>query len=126
MNAGQNHNIKRGDRSFENVAQFKYLGTTVTNHRLRVSENRVLRRIFGPKSDEVIEGWRNLHNEELYNLYCSSNIIRTIKSRSMRLAGHLARMGAKRNAYRIFVGKTKGKRPLGIPRIGGRIISNGS
>jgi hypothetical protein len=70
-----------------------------------VFENRVLRRIFGPKRDKVMRGWRKLHNEKLHNLYFSPNIIRMIKSRKMRWAGHVARMGKKRNAYRIFVGK---------------------
>jgi hypothetical protein len=78
-----------------------------------VFENRVLRRIFGPKSVEVTGDWRKLHNEELYNLYSSSNIIRMIKSRRMRWAGHMARMGETRNAYRILVGNPEGKRPLG-------------
>jgi hypothetical protein len=83
-----------------------------------VFENRVLRRIFGPKRDEVIGGWRKLHNEELHNLYSSPSIItcRIIKSKRMRWAGHVARMGEKRNAYRILVGEPKGKRPLGRPR----------
>jgi hypothetical protein len=70
-------------------------------HRLRVFENRVLRRIFGPKRDEVTGGWRKLHNEELQDLYSSPSIIRMIRSRRMRWAGHVARMGEKRNAYRI-------------------------
>jgi hypothetical protein len=81
-----------------------------------VFENRVLRKIFGPKRDEVIRGWRKLHNEELHNLYYSPSIIRIIKSRRMRWAGHVERMGEKRNACRILVGKTEGKRPLGRPR----------
>jgi hypothetical protein len=76
----------------------------------------VLRRIFGPKRGEETEGWRKLHNEEPHNLYSSPSIIRTIKSRRMRLAGHVARMGEKRNAYRILVGKPEGKRPLERPR----------
>jgi hypothetical protein len=76
----------------------------------------VLWRIFGPKRDEVTGGWRKLHNEELHNLYSSPSIIRVIKSRRTRWAGHVARMGEKRNAYRILVGKTEGKRPLGRPR----------
>jgi hypothetical protein len=85
-------------------------------HRLRVFENRLLRRICGPKRDEVTGDWRKLHNEELYNLYYSQNINRMIKSRRMRRAGHVARMGAKRNACGILVGKPEGKRPLGRPR----------
>jgi hypothetical protein len=76
----------------------------------------VLKRIFGPKGDEVIGGWRKLHNEEFHNLYCSPSIIRIIKSRRMRWAGHVARMGEKRNAYRILVEKPEGNRPLGRPR----------
>jgi hypothetical protein len=76
----------------------------------------VLRRIFGLKRDKVMGGWRKLHNEELHNLYSSPSIIRMIKSRQMRWAGHVARMGEKRNAYRILVGEPKGKRPLGRPR----------
>jgi hypothetical protein len=70
-----------------------------------VFENRVLRRISGPKRDEVRESWGKLHNEELHNLYSSPSIIRMIKSRERRWAGHVARMRAKRNAYKIFVGK---------------------
>jgi hypothetical protein len=91
-------------------------------HRLRVFENRVLRRIFGPKRDEVTGGWRQLHNEELHKLYSSPSIIRMIKSRRMRWAGHVARMGAKRNAYRILVGNPEGNRPLGDQDVGGRTI----
>jgi hypothetical protein len=72
-------------------------------------ENRVLKRIFGPRRDEVTEDWRKWHNEQLHNLYSSPNIIRMIKSRRMRWAGHVARMGEKRNAYRILVGKPVGK-----------------
>jgi hypothetical protein len=71
-----------------------------------------LKIIFGPKRDEVLGGWRKLHNEELHNMYCSPCIIRIIKSRSIRWAGNVARMGEKRNAYRISVGKPEGKRPL--------------
>jgi hypothetical protein len=81
-----------------------------------VFENRVLWRIFGPNRDEVTGGWRKLHNEELHNLYSSPSIIRMIKSRRMRLAGYVARIGEKRNAYRILVGNLEGKRPLGRPR----------
>jgi hypothetical protein len=85
-------------------------------HRLRVSENRVLRRIFGPKRDEVTGEWRKLHNEELRELYSSPSIIRIIKSKRIRLTGHVARMGEKRNACRLLVRKPKGKKPLGRPR----------
>jgi hypothetical protein len=74
-----------------------------------VFENRVLRRIFGPERDEVTGEWRKLHNEELYDLNSSPSIIRIIKSRRMRWAGHVARMGEKRNAYRLLVGKPEGK-----------------
>jgi hypothetical protein len=73
----------------------------------------VLRRIFGPKRNEVTGGWRKLHNEELQNLYSSQSIIGIIKSRRMRWAGLVARMGEKRNVYRRLVGKPEGKRPLG-------------
>jgi len=83
---------------------------------LRVFENRVLRRIFEPKRDEVIGGWISLHNEELNDLYCSPNIIRVIKSRRMRWAGHVAPMGEMRGVYRVLVGKPWGTRPLGRPR----------
>jgi hypothetical protein len=85
-------------------------------HKLRLFENKVLRRIFGPKRDEVTGGWRKLHNEELHDLYSSPSIIRIIKSRRMRWAGHVAQMGEKKNAYRLLVGKPEGKRPLGRPR----------
>jgi hypothetical protein len=78
-----------------------------------VFENRVLRRIFGPKKDVVTGEWRKLHNEELRDLYSSPSIIRIIKSRRM---GHVARIGEKRNAYRLLVGKPEGKRPVGRPR----------
>jgi hypothetical protein len=84
--------------------------------------NRVLRKIFGPKRDEVTGDWRKLHNEELHNLNPCPNIIRMIKSRRMRWAGHEVRMGAKRNACRIWVGKPEGKRPLGNQGEGGFTI----
>jgi hypothetical protein len=90
--------------------------TVREEHKLRVFENRVLRRIFGSKRDGVAGGWRKLYNEELHNLYSSTSIIRMIKSRRMRWAGHVARMGEKRNVYRLFVRKPEGKRPLGRPR----------
>jgi hypothetical protein len=78
--------------------------------------NRVLRRIFGPRRDEVTGDWRKLHNEEHHNLYSSPNLIRMIKSRRMRWTGHVARMGATRIAYRILVRKPERKRPLGRRR----------
>jgi hypothetical protein len=82
-------------------------------HRLGVFESRVLRRTFGPKRVEVTGEWRKLHNEELHDLYSSPSIIRIIKARRMRWAGHVARMGEKSNAYRLLVGKPEGRRPLG-------------
>jgi hypothetical protein len=86
--------------------------TLKEEHRLRVLQNRVLRRIFGPKRDAVMEEWRKLHNEELHNLYSLTDIIRQIKSRRMRWTGHVARMGEGRNVYRVLVGKPKGKVPV--------------
>jgi hypothetical protein len=168
----QDWDIKIANTSFQNVSQFRYLGTTVTNqnliqeeikrtlnsgnacyhsaqnllssrllsknlkiriyktiilsvilygcetrsltlreeNRLRVFENRVLRKIFGPKRDEVTGEWRKLHNEELRDLYSSPSIIRIIKSRRMRWVGHVSRMREKRNAYRLLVGKARGKK----------------
>jgi hypothetical protein len=84
--------------------------------RLRVLENKMLRRIFRPKRDEVTGEWRRLHNKELYTLYSSPNINRVIKSRRLRWAGHVARMGERRGAYRVLVGKPEGRRPLERPR----------
>jgi hypothetical protein len=81
-----------------------------------VFENRTLRRIFGPRRDEVTGEWRKLHNEELHDLYSSPSIIRIIKSRRMRWAVHVARKGEKKNTYRLMVGKPEGKKPLGRPR----------
>ena len=83
---------------------------------LRVFENRVLRRIFGPKRDEVTGKWRKIRNEELNYLYSSASIVRMIKSRRMRWAGHVARTGERRGVYRVLVGKPEGKRQLGRPR----------
>jgi hypothetical protein len=81
-----------------------------------VFESKVLRRIFGPKRGEVTGGWRKLYNEELRDLYSSPSIIRIMKPKKMRWAVHVARMREKRNAYRLFLGKPQGKRPLGRPR----------
>jgi hypothetical protein len=85
-------------------------------HRLRVFENRFLRKIFGPKGDEATGEWRKFHSEELHNLYSSPDIIRQVKSRRMRWAGHVARMGEERKVYTVLVGKPEGKRTLGRPR----------
>jgi hypothetical protein len=81
-----------------------------------VFENRVLRRIFGPKRDEVTGEWRKLHSEELHNLYSSPDIIRQIKSRRKRWVGHVARMREERKLYKVFMVKSEVKRPLGRPR----------
>jgi hypothetical protein len=83
-------------------------------NKLRVFENRVIRRIFGPRRDEVTRKWRKLHSEELHNLYLSPDIIRQIKSRRMRGAGHVARMGKERKLYEVLVGMPEG-RPLASP-----------
>jgi len=82
----------------------------------RVIENKVLRRTFGPRRDEITGEWRRLHNEEINDLYSSPNIVRVIKSGRMRLAGHVAHMGEKMGVYRVLVGKPEGKRPLGRSR----------
>jgi hypothetical protein len=175
---GQKHSINIANRSYEDMAKFRYLGTTLMDqncmheeiksrlnlgsvcyhsvqnllsshplsmhlkvkiyktiilpvvlyrcetwcltlreeHRLRMFGNRVLRRIFGPKREEVTGGWRKLHSGELHNLYSSPDIIRQIKSRRMRWAGHMARMREGRNVYRVLVGKPKGKRQFERPR----------
>ncbi|KAJ4450278.1 hypothetical protein ANN_01698 [Periplaneta americana] len=114
QNIVRNGNIKIGNLSFEEVEKFKYLGAT--EHRLRVFENKVLRKIFGTKRDEVTGEWRKLHNTELHALYSSSDIIRNIKSRRLRWAGLVACMGESKNAYRMLVGRPEGKRPLGRPK----------
>jgi hypothetical protein len=85
------------------------------DHRLRVFENRVLRRIFGLKREED-GSWRKLHNDEIHSLYSSPNIVRVIKSRRIRWAGHVASMGKGRDVYRVLVGRPEGKRPLARPR----------
>jgi hypothetical protein len=90
------------------VVLYRYETWSLTlreEHRLRALENRVLRRMFGLRRDEVTRDWRKLHNDELHNLYSSPSIITMITSRRMRWTGNIARMGDKRNAYRIFVGK---------------------
>jgi hypothetical protein len=84
--------------------------------RLRVFENRVLRKVFGPKRDEVTGEWRKLHNKELNDLYFSPNIFRAINSRRMRWAGHVARIGERRGVNRVLVGRPERKRPFGRPR----------
>ena len=89
--------------------------TLQAERKLRVFENLVLR-IFGPRRDEVTGEWRRLHNEELNDLYCLPNIVRVIKSRRMRWAGHVAHMVEERGVYRVLVGKPEGWRPLGRPR----------
>jgi hypothetical protein len=83
--------------------------------RLKVFENRVLRRIFGPRRDKVTGEWRKRHNEELNDLYCSRNIVRVIKWRKMRWAGHVACMGERSGVYGVLVAKSEGRRPLGRP-----------
>ena len=85
-------------------------------------ENRVLRRIFGPKMDEVTREWIKLHDEKLNDLYFSPNIVRLKKSRRMKWAGHVTRMGKGRGVYRVWVGKLEGKNHLGDPGVDGRII----
>ena len=90
--------------------------TLTKERRLRVFENRVLRRVFGPKRDEVTGEWRKLHNEELSDQYPLPNIVRVVKSRRMRWAGHVTRMGEGRGVHRVLVGKPEGKRPLVRPK----------
>ena len=84
--------------------------------RLRLFDNGMLRRILGPMRDEVTGEWRKLHTEELNDMYCSSNIVRVIKSRKMRWVGHVAHMGEGKGIYRVLVGEPEGKRPLVRPR----------
>ena len=90
--------------------------TLTEERRFRVFENRVLRRVFGRKRVEVTGEWRKLHSEELSDLYSLSNIVRVVKSRRMRWAGNVARLGEARVVHRVLVGKPEGKRPLGRPR----------
>ena len=98
-----------------------WLLTLKEEHRLRLFENRVLRRIFGPKGDEVTGEWRKLHKEEFNDLY-TLNIVWVIKSRRMKWVGHVALMGDRRGEYRVLVGKPEKMRPLGRPRHSWRII----
>ena len=98
----------------ENVPSMS--GTLREEHRLRVYENSVLRRIFGPKRDDVTGEWRKLHNEKLNDLYCSPNMVQVIKSRRMRGVGHVACMEEGRGVHKVLVGKPEGKRPYGRPR----------
>ena len=93
-----------------------WLLTLREERKLRVFDNMVLRRIFGPRGDEVTGEWRRFHNEELNDLYSSPNIMRVTKSRRMRWAGHVARMCEERRVYKVLVGKPEGRRPLGRPR----------
>jgi len=95
---------------------FQVLSEVREERRLRLFENRVLRRIFGLKRDEVTGEWRKLHNEELRDLYYLPNTVRVVKSRRMSWAGHVARMGEGRGVHKVLVGKPEGKRPLGRPR----------
>ena len=92
--------------------------TLQVERKLRVFENMVLRRTFGPRRGEVTGEWRRLHNEVLNDLYSSPNIVWVIKLRRMRWAGHVAHMGEERGVYRVLVGKLEGERPLGRPRRG--------
>jgi hypothetical protein len=111
--------FKRYKTIIEPVVLYKCETWSLTlreEHRLRVFENKVLRRIFGPKKDEVAGGWRKLHNEELHGLYSSLGIVRVIKARRMRWAGNVAHMGEVKGAYNILVGRPEGRRPLGRPR----------
>ena len=104
------------------AAKVSTMLTLREEHSLRVFENRVLRRIFGPERDEVTGEWRKLHNDELNDLYSSPSIVWVIKLRRMRRAGHAAYLGEKRGAYRILVGNLREGDHLGDPGIDGRII----
>ena len=91
-------------------------------HRLWVFENRALRRIFGPRGEEVTAAWRKWHNEELNDMYCSPNIVQVIKTRKMRWVGHIAHMGERRGLYRVWWGNLRERDHLGNPGIDGRIL----
>jgi len=90
--------------------------TLADEHKLRVLENKVLKKIYGPKQGDMAGEWRRLHNKELHGLYDSPDVVRIMKSRRLRWAGHVARMGEKRRLYSIVVGKPDGKIPLGRSR----------
>ena len=96
--------------------------TLQAERKLRVFENMVLRRIFGPRGEEITGEWRRLHNDELNDSYSSPNIVRVIKSRKMRWTGHVARMGEESGVYRVLLGKPEGRRPLGDLGVDGWII----
>jgi hypothetical protein len=139
-NSGQNQNVRIANYSVKNLLSFRLTSKNLKikiyktvilpvvlyecetwslilreEHRLRLFDNRVLRRIFGPEREEDGSS-RELHNDEPHNLYSSSNVVRVIKSRRMRWAGHVARMGEERGVYRVLVGRPEGKRPLRRPR----------
>jgi hypothetical protein len=133
QNAGRTHCMKSDNGSFERVEEFKYLGTNLTSDntwsltlreelRMRVFENRVLRRIFGSRSNEVTGEWRRLHNEELIDPYSSPNIVRVIKLRRMRWAKHVARMGRGEVRIGFWSGNLRGGDHWGDPGVDGRII----
>jgi hypothetical protein len=123
-----NKRIKTSDSKKQNIMRYNLINTAIYFHyakkyfsaivyfRLRVFENSILRRIFGPKRDEVTEEWRKLHNEELNYLYCSPTILRVIKSKRMKWVRHVARMGEGRGVHKVLVRKPEVKRPLGRPR----------
>ena len=111
------HKVLRDGNTVWNLYGCETCSLTMREERrLRVFENRVLRRVFGPKRDEVTREWIKLHNEEISDLYSLPNIVRVVKSRRMRWAGHVARMGEGRGVHGVLVGKSEGKRPLGRPR----------
>jgi len=112
-----NKNIRIRDEVIEKVNKFKYLGAYVTSKNEVTeeikSENKVLRKKYRPKWDEMTGEWRRLHNEKLHGLYDSTDIIKIMKSRRLWCAGHVARMGGKRSLYSILVGRPARRRPLG-------------